>query len=180
MAAYAAGDDRPLGPLFRALAPRVLAFFRKTTDPALAEDLLQMTFMRLHAARHTYRPGARVRPWLFTIAARVRVDELRRRHLLPRPATDEEMDRLVAALGAPVPGEASEPSGRDRRVREAVDGLPASQRVVIQLHRFEGLSFGEIAQALGVSEGAARVRACRAYEALRQRLQPVIAEEGLP
>ncbi|MND06340.1 RNA polymerase sigma factor RpoE [compost metagenome] len=47
---------------------------------------------------------------------------------------------------------------------------------MIQLHRFEGLTFAEIAEVLGTTAGAVRVRAFRAYERLRTELQPLLEE----
>jgi RNA polymerase sigma-70 factor (ECF subfamily) len=152
-----------------------LAFFRRTVaDRAAAEDMLQATFLRVHAARHSYRKGAPVRPWLFTIAARVRIDELRRRYRLPGSFDEEALDRLVAHEDDP--GQSVDQSARDLSVRSAVDRLPPSQRVVVHLHRFEGLSFAEIGAALGASEGAVRIRAFRAYAALRELLTPLVQE----
>ena len=178
MSAYAAGDQRAFEALFARLAPRLLAFFRRSlSDPAVADDLLQMTFARIHAARASYRPELPLRPWVFTIAARVRADELRRRHRLPQFASHEELDRLEAGPGgANAPG--SESDARAKAVRAAIDALPPSQRMVVHLHRFEGLSFAEVGQALGLSEGAARIRAFRAYAVLRDQLRPLLQEES--
>jgi RNA polymerase sigma-70 factor (ECF subfamily) len=64
-------------------------------------------------------------------------------------------------------------------VRRAVDALPESQRVVIHLNRFEGLTFAEIARVLGTTEGAIKLRAFRAYGTLRQALAPAVAAGGL-
>jgi RNA polymerase sigma-70 factor (ECF subfamily) len=178
MAAYVAGDQAAFGALFDALAPRLLAFFqRAVTDRAVAEDLLQITFERVHGARDRYRPGSPVRPWLFTIAARVRVDELRRRYRLPPSADETELDRVAESEAAEDQGERLDQRARDLRVRQALDALPASQRVVVHLHRFEGMTFGEIGSVLGVQEGAVRLRAFRAYESLRTLLSPLVKEE---
>ena len=178
MAAYVAGDERAFQTLFNQLAPRLLGFFRRSIpDQALAEDLLQTTFVRIHAARHRYRPELPLRPWLFTIAARVRIDELRRRHRLPRFTSDEELDHIE--MQGPGPSELDpDRKARVRQVQAAIDALPPSQRMIVHLHRFEDMSFAEIGSVLGVSEGAARVRAFRAYAALRERLRPVMQEES--
>jgi RNA polymerase sigma factor (sigma-70 family) len=176
MAAYVDGDQAAFAALFAATAPRLLAFFmRAVPDRALAEDLLQRTFERVHSARHRYQRGAPVRPWLFTIAAHVRVDELRRRYRLPSTLDDTALDALPDS--APAPDEAPDQADRDARVRAAIDALPASQRVVVHLHRFEGMTFGEIGGVLGVKEGAVRIRAFRAYETLRGALAPMMGGE---
>ncbi|HEY6878656.1 MAG TPA: RNA polymerase sigma factor [Polyangiales bacterium] len=176
MAAYADGDRSAFEALFRATAPRLLAFFmRAVRDRALAEDLLQRTFERVHGARERYTRGAPVRPWLFTIAARVRADELRRRYRLSAALDDSDLDALPD--GAPAHDEARDQLDRDARVRAAIDALPASQRVVVHLHRFEGMTFAEIGAVLGAKEGAVRIRAFRAYEALRIALLPLMEGE---
>jgi RNA polymerase sigma factor (sigma-70 family) len=178
MAAYAAGDDAMFDALFKSLAPRLTAFFmRAFPDRALSDDLLQSTFVRLHAARHSYRPGSPVRPWVFTIAARVRIDELRRRRRRPQHNGELDMDQVPSNEELDTPGRALDEDVRIRKVRDAIDSLPESQRLVIHLHRFEELSYAEIGEALGVSEGAARIRAFRAYATLRERLLPLTAEE---
>lgn len=181
MAAYVAGDQAAFGALFDALAPRLLAFFqRAVADRAVAEDLLQITFERVHAARKRYRVGSPVRPWLFTIAARVRIDELRRRYRLPPSADETELDKVADNEGPSDHASEIDQRARDRRVREAIDSLPASQRVVVHLHRFEGMTFGEIGAVLGVQEGAVRLRAFRAYDSLRTLLLPLVREEESP
>jgi RNA polymerase sigma-70 factor (ECF subfamily) len=174
MEAYVAGDAGAFERLFRSLAPSVHAFFvRSVGRGAVADDLLQTTFLKLHGARASWRKGERLRPWVFTIAGRVRVDWLRRngRHeggledeRLPAPSTDD-------------PGDALEAHERAERVRAALDALPEPQRVVVHLHRIEGLGFAEIGTALGISEGAAKLRAFRAYGRLRELLADLVAEE---
>ena len=56
-------------------------------------------------------------------------------------------------------------------VQAAIDALPEGQRAVVHLHYFEGLTFAEVATAIGITEGAAKVRAHRAYERLRGVLE---------
>src|SRR5438552_15588972 len=98
MAAYAAGDARAFEQLFVRLAPRVHGFFlRSFRETAAADDLLQVTFMKVHKARDQYRRDLKVAPWVFTIAARVRLDELRRRRRLPEDADEEAVARAEEA-----------------------------------------------------------------------------------
>ena len=174
MTAYAQGDARAFEPLFRALAPRLLGFFRRSgLSQELSEDLVQATFVRVHAARDRYRVGAPVRPWLFTIAARVRIDQLRKQRRQP-PASDLDVEVLEAQDTSP----SADQEHRSHHVRDALDSLPPGLRVVVHLHRFEGLSFVEIGEVLGIQPGAARVRAFRAYKLLRERLLPLVHEES--
>src|SRR5207248_1662344 len=106
MSAYVAGDALAFEKLFARLAPRVHGFFlRSFRDEGVADDLLQVTFMKIHRARQQYRPGHRLAPWLFAVAARVRLDELRRRPRLPEDADEDaiacdEMRPKAAGIAA--------------------------------------------------------------------------------
>lgn len=179
MEAYINGDKDAFKALFATLAPRVHGFFlRKFGNPALADDLMQITFMKVHRARNDYHVGSPVRPWLFTIAARVRLDELRRRSRKPEDADPEGLDRAVDAADVRRAAMEDDPMERKdvaAKVRQALDALPESQRVVVQLHRYEEFTFEEIASMIGSTEGAVKLRAFRAYEKLREYLRPLIA-----
>jgi RNA polymerase sigma factor (sigma-70 family) len=177
MEAYVAGDPAAFQRLFRLLAPSVLAFFRRTVrNGAAAEELLQTTFLKLHAARGSWRRGERLRPWVFTIAGRARVDWLRRNG---RRGDEEELDADALEDPDPAgqPGSLALEKERAERVRQALERLPEPQRAVVHLHRFEGLGFAEIGKALGISEGAAKLRAFRAYAQLRTLLADLVSEE---
>ena len=176
MAAYADGDYRAFAALFQRWAPRVHGFFlRVLGEPAAAEDLLQVTFLNIHRARLTFRPLLSLRGWLFSIAAHALQDELRRRKRLPLAAEDQqEAMAEMAAEEEPVSLEARQ---RALTVRAALERLPESQRAVLHLHRFEQMSFAEIARVLGTSEGAVKLRAFRAYERLRRELLPLLQED---
>ncbi len=175
MEAYVAGDAGAFRRLFRSLAPSIHAFFARSVGRgAAAEDLMQTAFLKIHAARRSWRRGERLRPWAFTIAARVRVDWLRRQGRSEREIAGDDLPEAEAEDG---PGDAAVAEERAERVRAAIGRLSEPQRVVVHLHRFEGLSFAEIGAALGISEGAAKLRAFRAYAQLRELLADCV-EEG--
>lgn len=183
MRAYVAGDRAAFARLFERLAPSVHAFFfRSMRSRTTAEDLLQTTFLKLHRARDRWRPDQPVRPWLFTIAARVRQDALRRTRGLAEAAGEDEIAAAEAAadpgLAAPDPEAAQLLQARADRVRGALDALPEAQRTVIHLHRYEGLTFAEIARVLGTTEGAVKLRAFRGYEKLRASLADLLREDA--
>ena len=169
MSAYAAGDRLAFTRLFERTRGGVYSFFlRSIRDPRAAEDLMQTTFMKLHAARSSYDPTLPLLPWLFAIANRVRLDEFRRRHRLPPEAGEKALEQLEVDDD---PADRIAKAQRARSADAALDALPETQRIVLQLRHVEGMSFAEIAQALGVPEGALRVRATRGYEKLRALLQ---------
>lgn len=180
MAAYVDGDARAFDALFSRWAARLSAFFaRSLGSGSAADDALQTTFLKVHGARASYRRELPFRPWLFGIAARARADELRRRYRLRKNVEEGDVSELnVAGDDGVAGGEAAERRGR---VRRAIASLPDGARTIVLLHRYEGLTFAEIAlvvsQAEGkpVAEGAVRVRAFRAYEALRSALSDLEA-----
>lgn len=174
MQAYVSGDERAFDALFARWAPRLSAYFaRSFSHGGAGDDVLQITFLKIHAAKATFRSGAPFRPWLYGIATRVRADELRRRYRTKKNVADGDLSEHTIAADDAEPGERGE---RVRRVQQAIQALPEAQRAVVLLHRYEGLTFGEIAEALTlaegkpVQEGAVRVRAFRAYETLRAAL----------
>jgi RNA polymerase sigma-70 factor, ECF subfamily len=171
MSAYAAGDARAFESLFARLAPRVHGFFlRSFRNEAVADDLLQVTFMKVHRARAQYRPELKLQPWLFAVAARVRLDELRRRLRLAEDADED----AIARADEQAPREPAPDTDLKDAVRAALDALPESQRTVIHLHRYEGMTFAEIGRILGSTAGAMKLRAFRGYETLRKQLKGLL------
>jgi RNA polymerase sigma-70 factor (ECF subfamily) len=174
MARYAEGDDRALDVLFDRLAPRVLSFLRcSQREPERAEQLLQSTFVQLHRLRRAYPRGTSARAWVLGIAANVQQQPARRSRWLAAFGTQ----RARAASTDVGPQKTAE-SQRERAVREAIAGLQEADRQLLHLHRVEGMSFGEIAQVVGVSEDAIRTRAIGSYRQLRERLLVLVSDGG--
>ena len=172
---YAAGDLCAFELLFDRWAPRLHAFFRRSFGNASdADDLLQITFLRVHRARGSFRAGMPLRAWLFSVAARLRQDELRRRR---RFSTAARELAAGAEEEANSPATAQPEAARASLVHAALDRLPETQRLVIHLHRYERMKFAEIAQVLNTSEGAVKLRAFRAYQRLRALLVPLLERE---
>lgn len=178
MAAYCEGDTSAFERLFAALGPRLHGFFmRSFKSAAIADDLMQTTFLRLHRARANYRRELALRPWLFAIAARVRLDEYRRQRRLPEDLDEEGLARAENdGTSEDVPEAEAAAGQRIERVRAALEALPESQRLIIHLHRYEGLTFAEIARILATTEGAVKLRAFRAYERLRKQLRGAVEQ----
>ncbi|MFO0763076.1 MAG: RNA polymerase sigma factor [Byssovorax sp.] len=168
---YAAGDDRSFATLHQALHPRLLAFLtRMSGSSALAEDLVQETFLRVHRARGTFAAGGAVLPWVYAIARNAYLDQARAAKL-------RKTERLPSDPGAePVdPGGASAESAAiaaqaARVVNNVLGRLPPQQRDAFVLIRYEGLSVQDAAAVLGATPTAVKLRAFRAYEALRAAL----------
>ncbi|MBW2461595.1 MAG: sigma-70 family RNA polymerase sigma factor [Deltaproteobacteria bacterium] len=136
-------------------------------DQAEAEETVQEALIAAHDAMASYRGDGSVRSWLFGIARRMcarRIEtRVRRRNKL----------RLVHDAETPVgmPDDIAERHRRARKVREALENLKPSERDAVVLRYEAGLSYREIAVAVGIDEAAARKRASRALSRLRKYLK---------
>jgi RNA polymerase sigma-70 factor (ECF subfamily) len=169
MERFCDGDSRALEALFERHAGSVHGFLRRMVrDEALAEDLLQQTFLSVVRSADRYERGARVMPWLLTIAGNAARDALR---------SHRQRVEVLGVEPAEEPATDAAPSdpGARRRIEAAFAALPPQQREAVLLHKVHGLSFAEVAQALGITETAARIRAHRGYEKLRTLLEGVVA-----
>jgi len=185
MERYARGEGAAFQELYRRGAPRLRGFLlRLTGDAALADDLAQEAFLRVHRARGSFEPGAAALPWIFAIARNAFLDHARHPHVR-RAAGDSH----AGAGGAPPEREAPPDTKGDEAllgsemlaiVRATLARLPVLQREAFILLRFEGLSVNEAAQVLGTTEGAVKIRAFRAYEALRAALGQGDPKPGHP
>ncbi len=165
MERFVQGDEQAFSELFRRHAGRLRGTLRRMVGSA-ADDVLQMTFLSIVRSRGRYERDAAFRPWLYTVAVNAARDHLRRHHR-EEPRASEDLPE-PAADPAPLPD-----PGLSRTVEAALAQLPEAQREAIVLHRFEGFSFREIADLLGVTETAVKVRAHRGYERLRELLKGV-------
>lgn len=169
MSAYARGDEQAFLALHQQVVGRLFGFFVRGGAPAaLAHDLTQQTFLRVHLSRGRYQEGAPVLPWLFTIAYRVKVDEQRRRGRRPEALLDAEEEQRLPAPAV------EETPDLHVALHQALETLPDAQREVVVLHKFEGLSMAEVAEVVGSTESAVKVRAHRAYKALKAALMPFL------
>lgn len=169
MGRFCAGEEAAFEMLYQRYAATVLAFLKRMVrDEALAEDLLQTTFVSFVRARGRYVPGTSARSWVFAIAANAGRDALRRRRASPERLSPEGVTPETAAESAPL----SDPPAA-RALQDALMQLPMEQREAVVLHKLEELSFEEVATALGITVGAAKVRAHRGYQRLRRILEPL-------
>lgn len=142
------GDD-DFAAVVRAHADAVYAFVLRRVggDRTRAEDLAQEAFLKAWRGRRSFREETTMRGWLCAIAANVVRDDVRRR------------GRRPAEVPAPdwfdVPDTSNDPSAFDavHRLREALAELPAAQREMFLLRERDGLSYADIAVALGCPVG---------------------------
>ena len=165
MARYQQGDYAAATTLIHRLSPQLHRFFLvQLAGPRDADDLLQETWLRIHEARHTYRPGEPVLPWFYAIARHIRVDHYRR---AVRTARREQPLESVPEAVAPAT------SGGPADLDALLAPLPESQREVIVMLKVTGMSLEEVARATASTVGSVKQKAHRAYASLRKLLRGV-------
>ena len=133
---------------------------RVTATASVGDDLAQETFLRVLRHRATFRGDARFTTWIYRIARNLCLEHL------ARAARDERIAERWK-VEAPV-SLASDRSDELDALAAALQTLPPDQREVLVLCRYHDLPFAEVAEILGCTPGAARVRAHRALVALRK------------
>lgn len=153
-----------------------------------AEDLAQEVFLRIFRARHGYEPTAKFSTWLFRIANNLannqRRDTGRRKEVAlnvndsgplgPRPA-----ERLIAEKSGLMPTRQYDKAEMCAMVQAALATLNENQRMAVLLHRFEEMSYADIAAALETTPTAVKSLLSRARDNLREALEPYVRQGTL-
>jgi len=136
-----------------------------------AEDLAQDVFVRVFKARERYAPEAKFSTWLFTIANNVASNALRSRSRRREVGVPEgngadsaplALDQLAKAASGFMPTRALDKAEQAEMVRHAVAALNERQRMALLLAKFEGMSYQDIAQTMGLSVQAIKSLLSRA------------------
>jgi RNA polymerase sigma-70 factor (ECF subfamily) len=182
---YAQGEESAFSILYAGLQSKLLSFLiRLTGTPAQADDLLQETFMRMHRARGGFEPGSAVVPWAYAIARNAWLDQVRAARVRGLPVREPKDASESAALAEMPTGPEmdSEEMAIARqtaaRVEAVLARLPVAQREAFVLLRYEGMSVVEAAEILGSTKSAVKLRAFRAYQALRASLDKMALAKG--
>lgn len=163
------GDRQAFGELVRRHREGVInVVYRMCGDANLAEDAAQEAFIRAWRHLPGYRPRSPFRNWVYRIATNAALDVLRRE----RETVD--IDALPLASSDAGPEATVEGRERGERVRQAVLELPPASRAALVLREYEGLSYQEIADALGVPIGTVMSRLSYARKRLREALAPYL------
>jgi RNA polymerase sigma-70 factor, ECF subfamily len=163
------GDYTPASEIYDRYSARIYNFaFRFLKNAEAAEDATQEVFVKMIRHANQFHGDAKLSTWLFSITANWCRDYLRKADNKPK-----ESDDVLVTL--PTSGELSPERNLERRedeqrVRRALNALTPEQREAILLSRYQGLSYAEIAQIAGCSEGAVKTRVFRAMETLKKAL----------
>jgi RNA polymerase sigma-70 factor (ECF subfamily) len=166
IARWKAGDERAATELVERHSSALARFAVASGERNEVEELVQDTFVRAFGSLDGFRGDSSFRTWLFTIERRLLLDrrraEKRRRdrNELQEDDAATEFDALDSVLA----------DETQARLQAAVKRLSPTQREVFTLRIAEGLSYKEIAAAVGTTEGAARVHYHNAMRAVKEFL----------
>ena len=175
MIAVQQGDVGQMGTLFERHHARIYNFcHRMTGSQAVSEDLVQESFMRALKYSKTFRGDADFLPWLYRLARNVCNDHFQKNQRFP--VTGEDLPERPTAE----PDALASAQQREEicLLRQALLRLPVERREVLILSRFEFRNYEEIAQLLGCSVGAVKVRVHRAMNQLRETYRGMLEERA--
>jgi RNA polymerase sigma-70 factor (ECF subfamily) len=139
---------------------------------AAAEDVVQEAFVKAYRNLNRFRGDSSVYTWLYRIAVNTAHNHLRRE----RRTGKVDFEEVAPVIAAKDPNPADRAA--DSELGEAIDGaiqrLPRRQREVFILHYFERMTHREIAEVLGVTEGAVKASFFHAIQKLKGALQAYV------
>lgn len=164
IAAYRAGSERAAAELVGRHASALGRYLHAAgAGPSEVEDFLQEAFFRAFRRLDGWRGDASFRSWLFAIAGNLLKDDFRRRKGRKVLSIDDEH-----ATASSDPESELMAADAERRLRNALGGLPRLQREVFLLRAQQGMDYDEIARGLGTTVGAARVHYHHAVRKLKE------------
>ncbi len=176
LAAARAGDRDAFDSLAVRLLPRLLGTAQRLLrDPVEAEEVVASALARVHASLAGFRGAAALSTWAHRILCRLAADRVRvlaRQRLRERPLPDD----LGARSEAAEPGEVASRQEQGQRLRLLVDLLPPTQRLVLVLVAWEGLTLRQVAELLAMRYATVKSNVHHARLALRDALGRL--EEG--
>jgi RNA polymerase sigma-70 factor (ECF subfamily) len=164
-----AGDVTPASEIYDRYSSRIYNFaYRFLRNSEAAEDATQEVFVKMIKHANQFHGDAKLSTWLFSITANWCRDYLRKADNKAKEAED-----VLYTLPAPsdhAPDRNLERRQDQQLIQKALSALTPEQREAILLSRYQGLSYAEIAQISGCSEGAVKTRVFRAMETLKKAL----------
>ena len=134
-----------------------------------AEDITQEVFLRVFRASKSYTPKAKFSTWLYTITKNLCFNELRKLRSVQIFSIEDEMLPEIPSK-SDNPALKLEKEEMRAKVLEAVEALPANLRIAVLLLKYHGLSYEEVAQILGCTVNAVKLRVHRAKDFLAKSI----------
>ena len=161
-----AGDVDRMGLLFERYHRPLYGFlFHMTWRREASEDMVQQVFYKMLKYRHTFTGEGEFATWMYQVARNLLKDEAKKQQ---RTSYHHSLDAFSERPGGEAtPGERLESKEAKAGLHQAIKRLTEEHREVLVLHKFQELKSREIAEILDMTEGAVRVRICRAMQELK-------------
>jgi len=180
------GDEESFDQLFERYRSKLFTFvWRFLRDRQATEDIFQETFVRVFTRARSFRRRGKVSTWIYTIAANLCRDELKKRKRrrtisLDQPVAGEEPGHTWSVILKAAADDTSNPrrsaEQAEHRVAlwKAVGALPEDLRITLELQTLHGLKYREVAEVLGVPLGTVQSRIHNAVKLLRKTFRDAI------
>ncbi len=169
-----AGDPSAFRELVAAYQRKVYGLaYEMTRNHADAEDVSQITFMKIHKAIGTLKPGFGLSTWIYQITHNAALDHIRKRSFYPKEALPSRASAphpQEPPDSAPGPEERAESAGLRRRIDETLAKFSDRERAVFILRHYHDLKVKEIARTLNVSLGSVKSYLFRSIQKLQKEL----------
>ncbi len=172
MQRISAGDGEAFAELVRRYT-RMLYNVAYRYNASVAEDLVQESFLRAYQHANTFSGRSKVSSWLYRICVNVCLTYQGKNGMHMADIDDINESELIGRHDDR-PEAVAERGETFRALEDGLRALPSQQRMVFILRELQGISYGEIADVLGINEQAARTNLCRAKRRLQVWLDPLI------
>ncbi len=163
------GDLQKLGLLFERYKHLLFGyFFRLSKNKVIAEDLVQMVFVRVIKYKHAYRGDGSFKTWVFHIARNIQIDHWHKEKKMAVTNTPYEIEDRLANEE-----ESGYNEARLQTLDRALDLLPPEKKELIVLSKLKGMKYKDIARIMDLSEPIVKVRAFRALKALKAKYEEI-------
>ncbi len=170
------GEDAAFRELFdRHYKRAVNIVYRSTGDSGLAEDIAMEAFARIYESRCSFKPTAKFTTYLYRVLVNLSINAAKHRKAITHVSLDD-FPEITAS--EPDPEQSVFRKDLARTVRAAVLALPPNQRIALVLTRYEGFSYQQTAEAMGISVGAVESLLHRAKWNLHKALKSIIEVES--
>lgn len=158
---FRSGDLEALGEVFDQFSGPVTSVVRSIIrDQAQVDDAVQETFLRAWRGAASFDPARPLGPWLFTIARRTAIDQVRREGR-PNRSNHDELSGDI-----PIQSPGIEQAWETWEVRSALEQLPQEEAAIMKLYHYHALTHPQIADHLGIPIGTVKSRSHRAHQRL--------------
>lgn len=183
------GDDLAFRELVEKYQARLVGILTHlVSDRETAQDLAQDVFLRVYRARERYQPTAKFSTWLFTITHNVASNSLRKSsrrkeiNLVSSPSDSlpvRPLEMMAKEKSGLMPARQLLKSEMEEVMLAAIEQLGERQRVATMLSKFEGMSYLEIGETMGLTTQAVKSLLSRARNNLKDILKPYLESGGL-